>query len=33
MTVQNGHDGRTVICRPLGDLDRFTFADFVAQIS
>lgn len=33
MTVQNGHDGRTVICRPVGDLDRFTFADFVARTS
>jgi anti-anti-sigma factor len=33
MRVQNGYDGRTVICRPIGDLDRFTFADFVAQIS
>ena len=33
MRIQNGHEGRTVICRPIGDLDRFTFASFVAQIS
>jgi anti-anti-sigma factor len=33
MSVQNGPDGQTVTCRPVGDLDRFTFADFVAQIS
>jgi anti-anti-sigma factor len=33
ITVEHGHDGRTVICWPIGDLDRFTFADFVSQIS
>jgi anti-anti-sigma factor len=33
MSVQNGPDGQTVTCRPVGDLDRVTFADFVAQIS
>jgi anti-anti-sigma factor len=33
ITVERSSDGQTVICWPIGDLDRFTFADFVDQIS
>ena len=31
--VQNCHDGRTVMCRPTGNLDRYSFADFAAQVT
>jgi anti-sigma B factor antagonist len=33
MKVQHVHTGRTVVCQPVGDLDRYTFANFASQIS
>jgi anti-anti-sigma factor len=33
MQIRQLDNGRTIVCKPIGDLDRFTFADFAAQMT